>query len=473
MIRTHFFAKTTLKLVAAIAVFSVFSKCSEDQIVPAPRAVKPAGVADSTHQDLLKTDAISDCHCTYVVPADSTVVDGNLLGLKPGSVICLNSAFTYGSIDFRNLAGTEEQPIEIRNCGGKVNLKATDKWHALKTTNSKYFRITGGSADGVYGINLQGGEMGMKLDGLSTNFEVDHVEISNVSFAGIMAKTDPTCDDATLRDNFTMYDIALHDNYVHDTGGEGFYIGNSFFDGMQRECGVRLPHLIKGLKVYNNIVRNSGWESIQVGCAIEGTEIFNNTIENYGTKNIQYQNNGIQIGSGTGGTVHNNFIKNGNGNGLIVMGIGDNVIYNNIIIGAGLNGIFCDERYTPGKGFTFVNNTIVNPKMYGIRLYSDEVPLNTVINNIISNPGALATGDKQAFVYRVSDDVKVDMSNNLFVTNLDTLQFINAAADNYRLSAASPAVNLGKDISALKITKDFYENQRLKGAAYDVGASEF
>ncbi len=466
---THFFAKAAVKLLLIISVFFLFSKCADDEVLP---AVKPA-VKGSADNNPPKTDTSSDCNCTYVVPADSTVVDGKVLNLKPGSVICLNSAVAYGTLEFHNLTGTKEQPIVIKNCGGEVNLKATDKWHAIKAENSKYFRITGSSVDGIYGIKIQGGEMGIKLDGLSTNFEVDHVEVSNVGFAGIMAKTDPTCDDATLRENFTMYDVSLHDNYVHDTGGEGFYIGNSFFDGMKGECGIRLPHLIKGLKVFNNIVRNSGWESIQAGCAIEGTEIFNNTIENYGTRNIQYQNNGIQIGAGTGGKVYNNFIKKGNGNGIIMMGTGDNVVYNNIIVGAGLNGIFCDERYTPGPGFKFVNNTIVNPKMYGIRLYSEKVPLNTVVNNIISNPGTLATGDKQAFVYRASNDVKVEMSNNLFVTNTDSVQFVNPAGDNYRLKAQSPAVNFGKDISALKISYDFYENRRLNGVAYDVGASEF
>jgi hypothetical protein len=472
MSKTHFVTQAIRKLVMAVAVFSFITQCSDEQITPDRSAAGITGVSDST--SILKSDALTDCHCTYVVPSDSTVVDGNALGLKPGSVICLNSAYRYGTLEFRNLEGTSDQPIVIKNCGGPVSINATDKWHAVRTDKSKYFRITGGDTEGVYGIVIQGGEMGMKLDGLSTNFEVDHVEISNVGFAGIMAKTDPTCDDATTRDHFTMYDVLLHDNYVHDTGGEGFYIGNSFYEGMQRDCGLRLPHLIKGLKVYNNRVKNSGWESIQVGCAIEGTEIYNNTIENYGAANIKYQNNGIQIGSGTGGNVYNNFIKKGNGHGMIVMGTGDNIIYNNIIVDAGLDGIFCDERYTPGEGFKFINNTIISPKMTGIHLYSDQVPMNTVVNNIIAGPGALAKGDSaQAFVSLLSSKVKVEMAHNLFTNNLDTLQFVNPAADNYRLQAASPAVNFGRDISRFRIKFDFYENHRLNGVAYDAGASEF
>lgn len=454
-------------------------QCSEEEeFLPAYREKIEVGT-DSTRQSKDPSNMSVDCEdCAYVVPAGMKVIDVKELGLAPGSVIGLNSEITYGTIEFHNMVGTPDKPFIIRNCGGPVKVVATNKWHAIKTGNSKHFRITGGSAPGVYGIHVQGGEMGLKLDGLSTNFEVDHVEISNQSFAGIMAKTDPTCDDATIRANFTMYEVSLHDNYVHDTGGEGFYVGNSFWDGMDRECGKRLPHEIKGLKIYDNIVNNTGWEAIQVGCAIEGAEIYNNTITNYGTVNRQYQNNGIQIGSGTGGLVYNNLVKNGPGNGLIIMGTGDNVIYNNIIVNAGSNGIFCDERYTPGEGFKFINNTILNPKNDGIRLYAELVPMNTIVNNIIANPGSYNSyqGNRttdDAFVYLVNSDVNVIMDNNLFVQSVDEVQFVDAAEDNYRLKAASPAINYGKDISKFQIKLDFYQENRLRGFAYDIGASEF
>ena len=471
MTKTHKFYKTIQPLALATAIFTFFIQCSDEQIQPVQKELTfvPDTVAIVPDMDC------SDC--TYVVPADSTIIDGNILGLKPGSIIGLNSAITYGSLEFRNIVGTKEQPIIIRNFGGTVNIKATNKWHAIRTEKSKYFRITGGSQAGAYGIKVEGGEMGIKLDYLSTNFEVDHVEVANQGFAGIMAKTDPNCDDATIRENFTMYDVSLHDNFLHDTGGEGFYVGNSFYGGMKRECGERLPHEIKGLKIYNNIVKNTGWEAIQVGCAIEGTEIYNNTIYNYGTVNKQHQNNGLQIGSGTGGLVYNNFIKKGPGNGMIIMGTGDNVIYNNIIVDAGESGIFCDERFTPGEGFKFINNTILNPKVNGIRLYAELVPMNTIVNNIISNPASYQSYSSQhkdnAFVHLLSQDVKLTMANNLFSLSVEEVQFVDTANDNYRLKQNSPAINFGQDISKFNIENDFYQSKRLNGIAYDVGASEF
>lgn len=466
------------KLFLAVASFSIFMQCSDQEIIPAFRekiAVQP----DSTKTAKNATTSFADCsECTYVVPAGVKVVDAKELGLKPGSVIGLDSRIAYGTLEFHHLVGTAEQPIVIKNCGGVANIVATDKWHAVKTEFSKHYRITGGSTPGVYGIRVKGGQMGLKLDALSTNFEVDHVEIFEQGFAGLMAKTDPTCDDLTIRGNFTMYDVYLHDNYIHNTGGEGIYVGNSFWDGMDRTCGKRLPHEIKGLKIYNNVINNTGWEAIQVGCAIEGSEIYNNTIRNYGTVNRQYQNNGIQIGAGTGGTVYNNLIKDGPGNGMIIMGTGDNVIYNNIIVNAGTNGIFCDERYTPGEGFKFINNTILNPRMDGIKLYADLVPMNAVINNVIANPGNYSTysgtrTSDDSFVFLLSPEVKVNMSNNLFVKSTSEIQFVDPANDNYRLKPGSPAIDFGTDIASYQIKHDFYQADRLKGAAYDIGASEY
>jgi hypothetical protein len=309
---------------------------------------------------------------------------------------------------------------------------------------------------------------------------VDHVEVFNVGFAGIMAKTDPTCDDATIRGNFTMHDISLHHNYVHDTGGEGFYVGNSFYnEGVNNtKCGVRMPHAIEGVKIFNNVVKNSGWEGIQVGSATVGAAIYNNTIENYGTKNVNNQRTGLQIGEGTGGLCYNNYIKSGPGNGMVVLGLGDNVIHDNVIVNAGSHGIFCDERYTPGPGFKFLNNTIINPSLDGIRLYADLVPMNVIMNNIIVKPGSYGTyaaprTTADAYVYKLSSAVKLTMSNNYFTQDVAAVKFSNPTTFNYRLLSGSPAINKGGSISGYSIATDFYQQARVKGTTIDIGAAEY
>ncbi|HEY0741856.1 MAG TPA: right-handed parallel beta-helix repeat-containing protein [Chryseosolibacter sp.] len=426
----------------------------------------------------LRATSIEACQCTYVVPERTHVIDGAVLQIKPGDRICLSASNTYKNLLFKNIVGTTELPVIITNCGGTALLNATGLSFGLKTQNSKHFRITGGSSAYVYGIKVEGGHIGIALGDLSTNFEVDHVEVANSGFAGIMAKTDPSCDPATSRENFTMKNINLNYNYVHDCGGEGFYVGNSFFEaGVKTECGTRYPHEIHYLRLFSNIVKNTGWDGIQVGCATVGTKIYGNVIENYGTSNTYNQRNGMQLGEGTGGLCYGNFINGGAGNGMNVLGIGTNVIHNNVIVDAGEMGIFCDDRYTPGPGFTFLNNTIVNPAIDGIRLYAEKVVMNHVINNIIVNPGNFAkyvyprVAD-DAFVYKLSKDLPVEIRNNFFTTSIVDVGFVDPTAHNFRLTLTSPIIDKGADISSYAIGTDFYKKSRLRGAAYDIGAAE-
>ncbi len=123
--------------------------------------------------------------CTYVVPSNKVVIDGNELSIKAGDVICLSSANTYKNLDFRNIVGTEEKPVIIVNCGGVVTLNATSLQYGIKTQNSKYFKIIGvGSGGSPYGIKVKGAHQGMQLQSLSTNLEVSGLEIYDAGFAG-------------------------------------------------------------------------------------------------------------------------------------------------------------------------------------------------------------------------------------------------------------------------------------------------
>jgi hypothetical protein len=464
--------KALLPLLFLITVFG----CSDEQLEP-QSDLNTSETLNITEGTTLEVNNCSSC--TYVVPPDTKIIDGKLLGLKPGSVIGLDARIKYGMLVFRNIVGTLEQPIIIRNCGGTAYVDGTGMSHGIKTERSEYFRITGGDVKNSYGIVVTGGQLGVGLGGLSNHFEVDHLEIHNVGFAGIMAKTDPTCDSWTWRENFLMKGIALHSNYIHHSGGEGIYAGNSFFTGMTTKCGVQLPHEIHYIRIFANIVTDTGWDGIQLGCATKGASVFNNTIENYGTKGNTVQNNGIQIGSGTGGVCYNNFVNTGTGNGMMMNGIGDNVVYNNIIMNPGTNGVFCDERYTPGEGFKFINNTILNPGKDGIRIYAELVPLNTIVNNVIANPQAYHTyvyprTPEDAFIYKLNSSVRIDLANNYFTmdsTSLGGWRMLNNG--NLWFESTTPLVDQGADITRYGIEKDFNYKPRFRGSAYDIGAIEF
>src|SRR5882672_4428909 len=114
--------------------------------------------------------------CTHVLPFDAANVDGSVLKIKPGDVICLQSG-VYGPLRFINLNGTADNPITITSCNGKPIIEAPNSDYCMKVLKSRYFRITGGDEEG-YGMLLRAGHLGLALDYLTTNFEVDHIEVA-------------------------------------------------------------------------------------------------------------------------------------------------------------------------------------------------------------------------------------------------------------------------------------------------------
>lgn len=453
----------------------LFFQCSEEDLLLTSSDTISATSADGT----TSTSTTGDCGCTYTVPVTAYRIDAQALGLKPGAVICLKAGVAYKQLVFKNVRGTAAAPITIKNCGGTAVVNGSTQWFGIRTEYSSFFRITGGNTNGAYGIRITGGRQSLHLDGLTTNVEVDHVEISNSGFAGVMAKTDPSCNDATVRGNFVMRDVRLHHNYVHDTGAEAFYVGHGNYNtGISTSCGMRLPHTLEGVKIHNNVIKNSGWESIQVASTPEGAEVYNNRIENYGVKNTQYQNHGVQFGEGGVAKFHGNLIKGGKGNGVMIIGNAQNFAYNNIIVNTGGHGIFADDRTATGVGFKFINNTIVNSGLDGIRLYADNVAMNLVFNNVIVNPKSFATykyprTGNDAYVYLLSKSVKIQSLNNFFNRDVNAAKFVSASTFNFALQSSSPAVNKGTTIAAYNVPLDFALKPRLKGVAYDIGAHEY
>ncbi len=410
-----------------------------------------------------------DCGCDHTHPLNVWKLDGVAVNIQPGDVVCLGAG-PRARMRIENVHGTVQEPVIIKNCGGPLEIEEGP--YGISVGLSSHLQLTGtGDPDHFYGIRA-GGTVG--VGDLTTNVEVDHVEVYAAGFAGFMVKTDPTCDPATWRENFTMTDVSLHDNYAHHTGdGEGFYIGFTFYGGYDIICNGQTitvyGHVIEGLDMYNNITYDTGADGIQVGSVPIGANIHDNVVQLYGQRPFaNYQDNGIQIGAGTGGLLYNNWIANGPGNGLIMMGQGDNVIFNNVIVDVGGHGIFCDERDDPaGTGYQFINNTIINPAQDGILIYADLMEMNHIKNNIIVNPG---TGE---YVRKLNDSVPVEISHNLFAASAAEVGFVNAAADDYHLTAVSPAVEGGLDASVFGIYADKDGVPRPYGPAYDIGAYEF
>lgn len=435
----------------------------------------------------------------HIIAPSVTYLDNVKLNVKiqPGDTICIQSS-TRRSLNFVNVHGTQEKPVIVINYGGEVIIQGVDLRWGIAFNNCSFMHFTGtGSPEIKYGFRIlktmEGGTSGISGNGKSTNIEIDHFEIANVGFAGIFFKSDPVCDLSANRGNFIQYQTIIHDNYIHNTGGEGLYIGHSFYDGYNKTCDGQTvtlyPSTLSGVRIYNNVIDSTGWDGMQVGSATEDCEIYNNRVTNYAIDKISMQNVGIQMGAGTTGKCYNNVIQDGNGNGIAIFGNGNIDIYNNLIVNPGkdywvedksrpAHGIFIDNGSTiPGTYFNVFNNTIVSPKTDGIRFQNNISVNNNFYNNIIVNPGSLLDylriPAKNPWINLNKANIVLTKSNNLYEVNIDSVHFADYANYNYKLLSTSPAVNAGFDVSSLGINYDLDYNLRPQGNAYDIGAYEY
>jgi hypothetical protein len=432
----------------------------------------------------------------YTVSLNQTNVDGSSLSIKGGDTIYIEPGHR-DHLRFYNIHGDSLNYVVFINNGGLVEVSTTTYYYGIQVYNCSFFKLTGTGLDSLtYGIkigNTPTGTNGLSLDGLSTNYEVDHIEVTKSGFAGICANPKPDCDDKLNRGNFTCRNTTFHNNYVHSTAGEAFYIGHSFYTGYTITCDsvkkTVYPHEIHGLKIYNNVVDSSGYDGIQVGCATKDCEIYGNRISNYGVSNTKDQNFGIIIGAGTGGKCYNNLIVDGTGNGISVFGLGGNLIYNNLIVNPGhamnetmitakSNGIFCDDRSTiEGSSFNFLNNTIISPKGDGIKIYSKLSKNNMICNNIILNPGTLGTyssylSSDLPYVYTVTG-VDATVTNNYYSNLVSPTVNYRNPDEVYNYFMALPVIDKGLDVSNFRIIEDYNMNNRKINNTCDIGAFEY
>lgn len=277
--------------------------------------------------------------CDISIDVNQLIVDGNDLNVSPGNTICIDAS-QKDFLLIRNVHGNENNPVIIVNSGGQV-IFDTDHFYGIKMANCSYIKFMGnGYDDFEYGFKIKrvGQGAGLSIDDLSTNIEVSNIEISNTLIAGIYAKTDPDCTFTSSRDNFTMYSLHIHDCYLHNIGDEGMYIGHSkYVQGVYLDgCDTTIyPHLIKDVKIYNNILEHIGWDGIQVSSADEDCSIYDNIIRFDSEKETTFQMSGILIGGGSKCDCYNNQIIDGKGDGIDVLGLGGFKVFNNLIVRAG------------------------------------------------------------------------------------------------------------------------------------------
>jgi hypothetical protein len=160
---------------------------------------------------------------SFVIPLAQTTVDGAALGAGPGDIVILEAG-PRRFLRIEHLVGRPEAYITITNSPGEVVIHNDDHYYDIWIGASRYFRLTGaGESTLRLGIRLDGTNRdgsALMIGGLSSDCEIDHLQIGHAGFAGMAIKTDGAV--GTFMDR-----VNIHDNYVHDTGGEGLYIGET------------------------------------------------------------------------------------------------------------------------------------------------------------------------------------------------------------------------------------------------------
>jgi hypothetical protein len=433
---------------------------------------------------LLSTTAALAQNCDQLVSRSQNVVDGE--NIQPGDTICLENG-TRSYLLFRNLIGTASLPIVIVNQGNVII--DTDHFYGLKTSNCKFVKIIGSRPNqNTYGIKIQrvGNGSGITLDDLSSDIELSGIEISYTAFAGIYAKTDPDCSFEATRENFTFYNLEIHDCYLHHIGDEGFYIGSSKYTGQYLpDCDTTvLPHLMHNVLIYNNLIEDTGWDGLQVSSAVGDCRVFNNRIFRDSNKETVNQMSGILIGGGSECDCYNNQIFDGKGDGIDMFGHGDSRIYNNLIVRAGKSfqpnnpdesrhGIFIGNPPDNSlSNLDILHNTIIDPKTTGIRYFNSFTSFNTIANNLITRPGAYdQIGNNAYFNHNLTTDLFVS-TGNLFTQSIDYAGFKNFDENNFDLKANSPAINRATDLGYSGILFDIMDRPRPHNQGFDQGAFE-
>ncbi|MDC0718349.1 right-handed parallel beta-helix repeat-containing protein [Nannocystis bainbridge] len=421
-------------------------------------------------------EAASPCDCDHVIELAGEVVNGAQMGVKPGDSVCVRGG-DRPFLRLQDFVGEESSPIEVRNCEGQVNIDNDDKGYGLTVDGSHFLRVTGaGDRDIPYGFKVRASRtgpdysaFGVAVGGLSSDIEIDHMEVYEAGFAGVVMKTESRCDGTANLGNFVMYNSKLHHMYIHDVKGEGIYFGSTGYGGRVFTCDGKdvtlYPHEHHGAEIHDNIIENTGWDGAQIGVTPVDCHFYRNTIKNVGTAGELYQQQGLQVGGASSCKIWGNTLLDGPTNGFFIFGAGHTQLYNNVVANFDDSGIYVnDQNLNMGSKIQIAHNTVIDSGEWGIAVFGAALGPGFVRNNAVA---AAAMGE-----IAVNGEVPefIDEGNQM-AGDPASFGFVDLAARDFHLTDDSPLRNVGFPVPEFEIVDDHDGVPRDDGAP-DVGAFE-
>lgn len=374
--------------------------------------------------------------------------DAKAKGVKPGDRIMFENGVRK-NIEISNMVGTPDVPVILTNMpDGKVIVQSSGATNSqgfytmpfsINIYGSSNFIFHGSNnPNEEYGIEITKVHMGPDIRNLSTDFEIHHVYVHDISSVGLVCKTDPTCDSKTWRGNFVMKNVHMHHNKIVNTVNEGTYIGNSHYtSGVTKSCsGVSvkvLEHDVIGVDVHDNEFTNVGYDGVQIGSTVSGMDIHDNVVNGFGLKAAYGHQSGIQINQGSTGKIYKNRIERGTGYGIFLGGSGGISVYENLVVKAEMGAMLVSD-FAPviTKGFDIQYNTLIDCKDYILWINNKNTVGNIFKNNVCVSPRI-----KTDFFFNSAAQKATWLTyGNIITTDLASLKLDS----NYVPLAGSPAI---------------------------------
>lgn len=304
-----------------VSVTDVIGKYDQNGIADADLAAKYPQVNVG---DYIYFNGVGNSAAIYAQNNDFPIIN------YPNKVLIRGDHYQAISINFAQVNGNNSnQRVPVSNFLGQVYVS-----HYLLLSGGNFWRLTGahepslglgstyykgcmqnnstvdfGFSNGNYGIWvsrewIDEGINLLKVSGTATGFEIDHIEISDGGFSGLMLKYD----DMNVH---SMDDVELHHLYIHDIGSEGMYIGST-----QAEP----QHVFNNLHIHHCAILRTGGEAIQIGQQSGGCLVEHNVI--WGSFDWlspfnQWQDNTLQLEARNGDiTIRNNILIGAAGNAV-------------------------------------------------------------------------------------------------------------------------------------------------------------
>jgi parallel beta-helix repeat protein len=314
------------------------------------------------------------------------------------------------------------------------------------------------------GINLEGASW-MTVQGFTVNGRTragiravtcHHVTLRNnrMDQNGRWGILTGFCDDLLIEGNVASRSVAEHGIYVSNSADRPVIRGNTCWGN--RANGIHM----------NGDIASGGGDGIISEAVVEANTIYDNGVGGGGS--------GINMDGVQNSLIRNNLIHSSHASGISIYRVdgggassGNRVLNNTVLVAS--NGRWALNIQNGSTGTIVRNNILLNAHAYrgSIDISADSLPGLNSDYNVLMDRLTTSGGNSVLTLPQWRQQTAQDAHSRVATA---AQLFVNVAANDYRLSATSPALNAGQ--ARADVPTDIAGVARPQGASHDIGAYE-